>query len=151
MPKFNFYDEHNPIYTHPRYLPASKINNCKINQSVVAEGCIILGSIIESSVIGIRSYIEEGTLVQKSIIMGSQHYETITEHKINKANNRPNLGIGKNCVIRNAIIDMNCSIGNNVHIINKDGRVEAEESLYRIRDSIVIIPKGTVVPDNTII
>ncbi len=151
VPKFNFYDEHNPIYTHPRYLPASKINNCKINQSVVAEGCIILGSIIESSVIGIRSYIEEGTLVQKSIIMGSQHYETITEHKINKANNRPNLGIGKNCVIRNAIIDMNCSIGNNVHIINKDGRVEAEESFYRIRDGIVIIPKGTVVPDNTII
>ncbi|KAA3609758.1 MAG: glucose-1-phosphate adenylyltransferase [Calditrichaeota bacterium] len=151
IPKFNFYDEQKPIFTHPRYLPASKINNCQINHSVVAEGCIIMGSIIENSVIGIRSYIEEGTLVQKSIIMGSQHYETIEEHNKNKVSGKPNMGIGKNCVIRNAIIDMNCSIGDNVHIINKDGRVEAEESFYRIRDGIVIIPKGTIVPDNTII
>ncbi len=151
IPKFNFYDEKKPIYTHPRYLPASKINNCQINQSVVAEGCIILGSKIENSVIGIRSYIEEETLIQRSIIMGSQHYETIEEHDKNKNTNKPNLGIGRNCIIKNAIIDMNCSIGDNVHIVNKEGHVEAEGSFYRIRDGIVIIPKGTVVPDNTII
>jgi len=151
IPKFNFYDERKPIYTRPRYLPASKINKCQINQSVIAEGCIILGSIIENSVIGIRSYVEEGTLIQRSIIMGSQHYETIEEHNKNREKNKPNLGIGKNCIIRNAIIDMNCSIGDNVHIINKDNRVEAVEELYSIRDGIVIIPKGTVVPDNIII
>jgi glucose-1-phosphate adenylyltransferase len=151
IPKFNFYDEEKPIYTHPRFLPASKINKCQINQSVVAEGCILMGSIIENSIIGIRSYIEEGTLVQKSIIMGSQFYETIEEHHQNTKENKPNLGIGKNCVVRNAIIDMNCSIGNNVQIINKDNRIEAEESFYRIRDGIIIIPKGTIIPDNTII
>jgi glucose-1-phosphate adenylyltransferase len=151
IPEFNFYDEEKPIYTHPRFLPASKINKCQINKSVVAEGCILLGSIIENSIIGIRSYIEEGTLVQKSIIMGSQFYETIEEHDQNRKTNKPNLGIGKNCVIRNAIIDMNCSIGNNVQIINKENRTEAEESFYRIRDGIVIIPKGTVIADNTII
>lgn len=151
LPKFNFYDEQYTFYTRPRYLPASKINKCQINQSIIAEGCILLGSIIENSVIGIRSYIDEGTLIQRSIIMGSQHYETIEEHKFNAANDRPNLGIGKNCIVKNAIIDMNCSIGNNVQLINKDNQTEAEGEYYRIRDGIIIIPKSTVIPNNTII
>jgi glucose-1-phosphate adenylyltransferase len=101
--------------------------------------------------VGIRSYIDEGTLIQRSIIMGSQRYETIDEHKYNRENNRPNMGIGKNCIIKNAIIDMNCSIGNNVQLINKDNQTEAEGEFYRIRDGIIIIPKNTVIPDNTII
>lgn len=151
VPKFNFYDEQHPIYTRPRFLPASKINKCQINSSVITEGCILMGSIIENSIIGIRSYIDEGTLVQRCIIMGSQHYQTIEDHATNREKGTPNLGIGKNCVLRNAIIDMNCSIGNNVHIINKDGVQNADGDFYRIRDGIIIIPKGTVVPDNTII
>ncbi|MCB0282220.1 MAG: glucose-1-phosphate adenylyltransferase [Calditrichae bacterium] len=151
VPKFNFYDEQYPFYTRPRYLPASKINKCQINQSIITEGCILLGSIIENSVIGIRSYIDEGTLIQRSIIMGSQRYETINEHHYNAENNRPNMGIGKNCIVKNAIIDMNCSIGNNVQLINKDNQTEAEGEFYRIRDGIIIIPKGTVIPNNTII
>jgi len=151
VPRFNFYDEQYPFFTRPRYLPASKINNCQINQSVITEGCILLGSIIENSVIGIRSYIDEGTLIQRSIIMGSQSYETIAQHNQNRELNKPNLGIGKNCIIRNAIIDMNCSIGNNVQIINKDNLQEKEENLYAIKDGIIIIPKGTIIPDNAII
>jgi len=151
VPMFNFYDEQYPFYTRPRYLPSSKINNCQINQSLIAEGCILMGSIIENSVIGIRSYIEEGTLVQRSIIMGNKSYETIEEHKTNREMNRPNLGIGKNCIIRNAIVDMNCSIGNNVQIINKDNCQDIVEKLYTIRSGIIIIPKGAIIPDNTII
>jgi glucose-1-phosphate adenylyltransferase len=151
VPKFNFYDEQFPFYTRPRYLPASKINNCQINHSVITEGCILLGSIIENSVIGIRSFIEEGTLIQRSIIMGNQHYETIDERNSNRSGNTPNLGIGRNCIIRNAIVDMNCHIGNNVHLINKDGAKNAEGELFKIRDGIIIIPKETTIPDNTII
>ncbi len=151
VPRFNFYDERYPFYTRPRYLPASKINKCQINQSIIAEGSILLGSIIENSVIGIRSYIDEGTLVQRSIIMGNARYETIEQRIVNEYRQSPNMGIGKNCIIRNAIIDMNCSIGNNVQIINKDNRQEAEEELFTIRDGIIIIAKGTVIPDNTLI
>lgn len=151
IPKFNFYDERFPFYTRPRYLPASKINNCQINHSIIAEGCILMGSIIENSVIGIRSYIDEGALIQRSIIMGHDRYETIKERNLNKGNAKPNLGIGKNCIIRNAIVDMNCSMGDNVHLINKDNVSEAVGDLFRIRDGIIIIAKGTTIPDNTII
>jgi len=89
--------------------------------------------------------------VQRSIIMGNARYETIEQRIVNEYRQSPNMGIGKNCIIRNAIIDMNCSIGNNVQIINKDNRQEAEEELFTIRDGIIIIAKGTVIPDNTLI
>ena len=151
VPKFNFYDEKYPFYTRPRYLPASKINQCQINHSVISEGCILLGSIIEQAVVGIRSYIDEGTFVQRSIIMGNARYEHIVERAANKKKKCPNLGIGKNCIIRNAIIDMDCRIGNNVQIINRDHQKEAEGPNYSIKDGIIIVPKGTVIPDNTII
>ncbi len=151
VPHFNFYDENYPFYSNPRYLPASKIYNCQINKSLVAEGCILLGSIIEDSVIGIRSYINEGTFVQRSIIMGNTYYETLDERNVGSEQGLPHLGIGNNCIIRNSIIDLNCHIGNNVQLINKDNRKEADEENYTIRDGLIIIPKGTVIPDNTII
>ncbi len=151
IPKFNFYDEKYPFFTHPRYLPASKINQCQINHSVISEGSILLGSIIEHAVIGIRSFIDEGTLIQRSIIMGNARYEHIVERDRNQDSHTPNLGIGKNCIIRNSIVDMDCRIGNNVQLINKDNQKEVREKLYTIRDGIIIIAKGTVIPDNTII
>ncbi len=151
IPKFNFYDESYPFYSRPRYLPASKINNCHINQSIVSEGSIILGSIIEQAVIGIRSFIDEGTLIQRAIVMGNSFYETIQARETNLNQAKPNLGIGRNCVIKNAIIDMDCYIGNNVQLINKDSQNEVFTDSYAIRDGIIIIPKGTVIPNNTII
>jgi glucose-1-phosphate adenylyltransferase len=151
VPEFNFYDEHYPFYTRPRFLPASKINNCQINHSLVSEGCILLGSIVEHSVIGIRSFVDEGTLVQRSIIMGNTYYETLESRSRNRESNKPNLGIGNNCIIRNSIVDLGCYIGNNVQLINKDNQIDVETDLYFIKDGIIIIPKGTVIPDNTII
>lgn len=151
VPKFNFYDERFPFYTNPRYLPASKIYNCQINQSLICEGSILLGSIVEHAVIGIRSFIEEKTLVQRSIIMGNTYFETIDKRKTNKNEGKISLGIGNNCIIQNAIIDMDCQIGNNVHLINKENKKEEDGELYAIREGIVIIPKETIVPDNTTI
>jgi glucose-1-phosphate adenylyltransferase len=151
VPEFNFYDENYPFYTRPRYLPASKINNCQINHSLVSEGCILLGSIVEHSVVGIRSFVDEGTLIQRSILMGNQYYETITNRNRNRELGKPNLGIGNNCIIRNTIIDLDCFIGNNVQLINKDNQTDVESDLYFIKDGIIIIPKETVIPDNTII
>ncbi len=151
MPSFNFYDENFPFYTRPRYLPASKINNCHINQSTVSEGSIILGSIVEQAIIGIRAYIAEGTLVQRAIIMGNSYYETVEDHKNNKKRNKPNIGIGKNCIIKNSIIDMDTRIGDNVQLINKEHVTETFEENYAIRDGIIIIPKDAVIPSNTVI
>ncbi len=149
VPKFDFYDEEHPFYTHPRYLPPSKIYNCQIHQSVIAEGSILLGSIIENSIIGIRSFVEEGTLIQDSIIMGNTRYETLQTKERNAEQKIPNLGLGHQCVIRRAIIDLDCRIGNNVHLINKDNIQHADGDFYSIRDGIIIIPKNTVIPDNT--
>jgi len=151
LPRFNFYDEEYPFYTHARFLPASKIYNCQINQAIVAEGGILLGSIIEHSVIGIRSFIEEGTFVQRSIIMGNTRFETLEERNANRSKGTPNLGIGNNCIIRNAIIDLDCRIGNNVQLINKDKKENYEGENYSIRENIIIIPKDSTIPDNTII
>ena len=151
VPSFNFYDENFPFYTRPRYLPASKINNCHINQSTVSEGSIILGSIVEQAIIGIRAYIAEGTLVQRAIIMGNTYYETVEDHYNNKNRNKPNLGIGKNCIIKNSIIDMDVRIGDNVQLINKEHVTEIFEENYAIRDGIIIIPKDAVIPSNTVI
>jgi len=149
MPEFNFYDEDFPFYTRPRYLPASKINNCHINNSTVAEGSILLGSIVEHAVIGIRSFIDEGTLVQRAYIMGNTHYETVKER--NKTSEKPNLGIGRNCVIKNSIIDMDVRIGDNVQLINRENVTEKFEKNYTIRDGIIIVPKGAVIDSNTVI
>lgn len=149
VPEFNFYDESFPFYTRPRYLPASKINNCQINKSTVSEGSILLGSIVEHAVVGIRAFIDEGTLVQRAIIMGNTHYETVKERQGNTK--VPNLGIGRNCVIKNCIIDMDARIGDNVQLINVQNVTEKFEDNYAIRDGIIIIPKGSVIDSNTVI
>lgn len=149
VPEFNFYDENFPFYTRPRYLPASKINNCKINQATVSEGSILLGSIVEQAVIGIRAFIDEGTLVQQAYIMGNTHYETVKER--NENTNRPNLGIGRNCIIKNSIIDMDVRIGDNVKLINSENMQEKFEKNYAIRDGIIVVPKGAVIESNTVI
>jgi glucose-1-phosphate adenylyltransferase len=151
IPKFNFYDEEYPFYTRRRYLPASKVHNCHVNQSIIAEGSILLGSVIEQSIVGIRAFIDEGTLVQNSIIMGNSRYESVEDKRNNRAIGNPNLGIGKNCVIKRAIIDLDASIDDNVQLINKENVNEAFRDNYAIRDGIIIIPKGAKLSEYTVI
>jgi glucose-1-phosphate adenylyltransferase len=151
IPPFSFYDEEYPFFTRPRYLPATKVINCQINNSIVAEGGIVLGSRVESAVVGIRSFIDEGANIERSIIMGNSRYETIEERRLNHEKGRPNLGIGPNSVIRNAIIDLDVRIGANVQLINQEGITETFQENYAIRDGIIIIPKGFVIPHNTVI
>ncbi len=143
-PVFRFVDVNFPIYTHARMLPGSRISDAKVNHSLINEGGLINASIIENSVIGIRSVIRKGTEVYDSYIMGNDFFET--DHK-----NMIPLGIGNNCVIKGAIVDKNVRIGNNVQIINKDNVTETEEETYCIRDGIVVIKKDVSIPDGTII
>jgi glucose-1-phosphate adenylyltransferase len=150
-PKFNFYDARMPIYTHPRNLPSSKLNNCNIHQSIIAEGCILNGADIKHSVIGVRSRIGSGTTIKHSIIMGADRFETIEQLEENAAKKVPNIGIGNHCTIINAIIDKEARIGDSVSIINAHNLQERDEENYSIRDGIIVVPKGALIRHGIVI
>ncbi len=150
-PQFNFYDAEMPVYTHPRNLPGSKLNNCNIHQSIVSEGCILSGSDIKHSIIGVRSRIGSGTTIKHSIIMGIDRFETSAELEENAAKKIPHIGIGNHCTIINAIIDKDVRIGDNVSIINAHNLQEKDDENYNIRDGIIVIPKGAWIRSGTVI
>lgn len=150
LPNFNFYDEEKPIYSHPRFLPAAKINQADIQSSIISEGTIIDKSTIASSVVGIRSIIRENCYLERVIVMGNDYYENGREIFDRKKYELP-LGIGKNSIIKNAILDKNVRIGENVQLINKDHIQEGEFGDIVIRNGIIVVPKNTEVPHNTVI
>jgi glucose-1-phosphate adenylyltransferase len=150
-PRFNFYDAKTPVYTHPRNLPGSKLNNCNIHQSIVSDGCILSGSDIKHSIIGVRSRIGAGTTIKHSIIMGADRFETIEEMEKNAARKVPHIGIGNHCTIINAIIDKDVRIGDNVSIINAHNLQGKDDENYCIRDGIIVVPKGSWIRSGTVI
>lgn len=149
-PSFNLYDEKAPIYTNPLFLPGSIINACKITQSIISDGCIINNAEIHNSVLGIRSIIGENAIIKDSIIMGADYYESESNIRTNRFKKIPDIGIGNNSRIVGAIIDKNVHIGANVSIENIKKIERLDEKNYMIRDYIVIIPKGSVIPPNTV-
>lgn len=144
IPAFSFYDAKAPIYTRMRYLPPSKINCCDFNRCLLSEGSIISGHRILHSTVGIRSIIGEGTVIEHSVIMGSDYYDAQrpTSHSIR-------LGVGRDCYIRNAIIDKNARIGDGAYITPDGKENETITDLYAVRDGIIVIPKNTVIPPGT--
>ena len=152
IPQFNFYDEDKPIYTHMRNLPPSKINHAEMISTLASEGCVITNSRIQHSVIGVRSVINEGCDLEGVIMMGADFYETEAAKKDNKEKGVPNLGIGKNCKINKAIIDKNAHIGENC-CINVSGRKyeDGDHGLFYSADGIIVIRKGAVIPNGTVI
>ncbi|MBD2743166.1 glucose-1-phosphate adenylyltransferase [Coleofasciculus sp. FACHB-1120] len=153
QPPFSFYDEEAPIYTRARYLPPSKLLDCQITESIIGEGCILKECRIEHSVLGVRSRIESGSLIEDSLVMGADLYQPFAERQAHCEDGKVPLGIGSDTRIRRAIIDKNAHIGCNVQIINKDRVEEAEresEGFY-IRSGIVVILKNAVIPDGTVI
>jgi glucose-1-phosphate adenylyltransferase len=150
-PRFNFNDVHRPVYTHPRNLPCSRLNNCMLHQSVIADGCLLDGCHITHSIVGVRSRIGIGTTIKNSIIMGADSYESVEELAANTKRGIPNIAIGNHCTIINAIIDKNVCIGDNVSIINAHNLRERDEETYNIRDGIIVVPKGAVIPSGTVV
>ncbi|PNW30303.1 glucose-1-phosphate adenylyltransferase [Formosa algae] len=144
IPKFNLYDKNQRIYTHARMLPTTKLAGTTLNKAVIAEGCMIQASKIEHSVIGIRARIGKDTVITNSYIMGSDYYETLEE--IDKNHIQILTGVGERCVINNAIIDKNSRVGDDVTINGGKHLEDTETDLYVIRDGIVVIKKGAVVP-----
>ncbi len=152
QPRFNFYDEEMPIYTHRRFLPASKINFCNISSSLTSEGSIITNAYIVNSIIGIRTIIESGASLDGVYVMGTTHYETEEEKAENARKGIPNMGIGKGSIIKRAIIDMNARIGEGCRIgIDDIPRPDCDTEAYSIHDGIIVINKNQVIPNGTIL
>lgn len=152
-PAFSFFDDEFPIYTRPRFLPPSKVLNSTIEESMICDGCIVKSARVSNSVIGIRSRLEEGTSIEHTLLMGADTYQSDAERASDLALGTPPVGIGADTVVRHAVIDKNVRIGRAVKIINKDHvlNVERESEGYWIRNGIVIIIKGTTIPDGTVI
>ncbi|MBF2029155.1 MAG: glucose-1-phosphate adenylyltransferase [Oscillatoriales cyanobacterium C42_A2020_001] len=154
-PPFSFYDEGAPIYTRPRYLPPTKLLDCTIKESIIAEGCLLKDCSITHSVLGVRTRVESGCVIEDTMIMGADFYQPLTERDSGSGctSDKVPLGIGKDTTIRRAIVDKNARIGCNVQIINKDHVQEAErENLgFFIRSGIVVVIKGATIPDGMII
>jgi glucose-1-phosphate adenylyltransferase len=151
LPKFNFFDNDAPIYSHARYLPASKIVSSRIEKTAMSEGCIIIDAAISRSLIGLRSRIQEGAVIEDSILMGQDYYETEEQAAEAAAAGLPRIGIGRNARIERTIVDKNARIGDNVRISPKGKPAEFDGEGFFIRGGIVVIPKGGVIPSGTVI
>jgi glucose-1-phosphate adenylyltransferase len=152
LPPFNFFEPKAPIYTQDRYLPASKLNKCAIDHVVIGDGSILTDSSLKHSVLGIRSFIGEGSVLEDTIVMGADYYETSEQLASNVAKGKPHLGIGKNCRIKGAIIDKNTRIGDGCKL-SADGKADgtyANGSVI-IRDGVLLVPKNAVLPPGTVV
>jgi glucose-1-phosphate adenylyltransferase len=145
IPRFNFFDTVQPIYTHARFLPASKINGATVKQAIISDGCILTDAHIERSVVGVRSYVDGGSTIRNSILMGADFYDAAEARR----EGCPELGIGRNCVIDHAIIDKNARIGHGCVITPEGKPIDFDGPNFYVRDGIVVVPKGGVITDGT--
>jgi glucose-1-phosphate adenylyltransferase len=147
IPEFNLFDNTKTIYTRARMLPPAKISGSQLDRSLIADGCIINAAHIENSVIGIRSRIGHDSTLINTYIMGSDYYETLDDIAIDLQHGIPQLGIGSRCHVENAIIDKNCRIGDDVRIIGGNHIEDGDSPLYTVKDGIVVLKKGAVLPN----
>lgn len=150
-PEFDLYSKFVPLYTRARALPGARVKNCSLDNTIVCGASDIAGSSIRNSIVGIRSYIGTGTSIDYSIVMGADYWKGHEKDTEATSQGAPALGIGMNCVIRNAILDKNVRIGNGVKLVNENGIETMDSDGIYIRDGIIVIPKGVSVPDGTVI
>lgn len=148
---FDLNAPHRPIYTHARFLPPSEAHGSELNQVLLGDGCQIYDSKVTNSVIGLRSIVGPDVVVESSVLMGADYYETDEEKQKNRELGRPDVGIGEGSVIECAIIDKNARIGRNVHIRHLPNRPDKETADWVAKEGLVIVPKSAVVPDGTVI
>jgi glucose-1-phosphate adenylyltransferase len=149
IPEFNLYERKQRIYTHARMLPTTKIEGSKLDKAVIADGCLIHAQRIERSVIGIRSRIGAESVVMNTYMMGSDFYESLDDIELNKIEIL--MGIGERCYINNTIIDKNCRIGDDVRIDGGKHLADKETEMYAIKEGIVVLKKGAIIPSGYVI
>jgi glucose-1-phosphate adenylyltransferase len=151
LPRFNFFDMAAPIFTRPRFLPASKINSAEISHAVISDGCIINRSKVKDSIVGVRSIIDDGCNLNRCILLGCDYYESESSIRQYADRGLPRIGLGRNTTVENAIIDKNARIGENCRISPAGKPDNVDHAHYYIRDGIVIVPKNGVIPHGTVI
>jgi glucose-1-phosphate adenylyltransferase len=151
-PPFDLNSPEGVIYTRMRFLPASRLAGCELKQSVIGDGCMIQpGTVIERSLVGLRSIIGRGVRISDSVLLGADRYETSAEMSANRTGGVPDIGIGDGTVIANAIIDKDCRIGRGARISNHGRIQDGEGEHFVIRDGIVVLPRGITIPDGMVI
>lgn len=151
LPLFNLFDNQKVVYTRARMLPPAKISGTTLEKTIIAEGSIINASRIENSVIGVRSRIGHGTTIVSCYIMGNDYYETINEIERNAERGIPQCGIGDRCYFKNTIVDKNCRVGNDVRINGGSHLEPTDHALYTVKDGIVVLKKGAILPDGFVV
>ncbi len=147
LPPFNLFDNENAVYTRARMLPPAKISGTTLERTIIAEGSIINASRIENSVIGVRSRIGTGTTIVSCYLMGSDYYQTVNQMADSVERGIPKIGIGERCYLRNCIVDKDAKIGDDVSINGGDHLVPGDHTAYTVKDGIVVIKKGAVIPN----
>ena len=152
IPPFNFFDEEARIFTHARFLPASKINSCVVDRAILADGCIVTDGVIKHSTLGVRSVVREQSSLENVVMMGADNFEATEDLEENRRLGRPAYGVGKNCMIKNAILDKNVRIGNHV-VLDPTGLPDnyGPDVSVAIRDGVLVVCKDTIVPDGFVI
>jgi glucose-1-phosphate adenylyltransferase len=144
---FRFYDPHRPIYTHPRFLPGSRFSDCQVREAIVAEGCLLDQCHVEASIVGIRTNIQPGAEIRRSVLLGADFYEV--DDAAPARGSRPQLGVGRNVILDRVIVDKNARIGDGAVLVNESGVDHADGNGYYIRNGIVIVPKDGVIEPGT--
>jgi glucose-1-phosphate adenylyltransferase len=144
---FKFYDPRSPIYTHARFLPGARLSDCTARDAIIAEGCFVDRATIEQSVVGIRTNIQAGATIRRSVLLGADFYEA--DHGAPGRGGNPRLGIGRDVVLDRVIVDKNARIGDGARLVNSAGAQEADGHGYYIRDGVVIVPKDGVIAPGT--
>lgn len=151
IPLFNLFDNTKTIFTHARMLPPAKISGTTLERTIIAEGSIINASRLEGCVVGIRSRIGHGTTVVNTYVMGNDFYETLEVMQENVSKGIPEIGIGERCYIKDAIIDKNCRIGDDVRINGGSHLPNTDHALYTVKDGIIVVKKGAVLMNGFVI
>jgi len=145
LPALNLYDASYPIYSRPRFLPGSKITECSVYESILSDGCLIEGSRVTSSIVGVRGVVHAGSVLERTVMMGADFFEATPPPEL------PALGIGHGCYIRNAIIDKNARIGDGARLFNEANLWEEDGPNWYIRDGVVVVPRNEVIPPGTVV
>jgi len=147
LPEFNLFDNTRTIYTRARMLPPAKISGTRLDHAVIGDGCIVNAAHVENSVIGIRSRIGHDSTIINTYMMGSDYYETLADIEADQQHGLPQLGIGNRCEIRNAILDKNVRIGDDARVIGGSHLEDGDTPLYTVREGIIVLKKGAIVPN----
>jgi glucose-1-phosphate adenylyltransferase len=143
---FRFWDLRKPIYTHLRHLPGSRLTDCRVRNSVVDDGCYLDRCEVDESIVGIRTHIQNGSRISRSVLLGADLYEDMVT-----ADGRPSLGLGRDVILDRVIVDKNARIGDGARLVNEKRVDEIDGDGYYIRGGIIVVPKGGVIPAGTVV